>query len=334
MSDAASRGHAPGTVVRLPNHLGDVVMALPALARLLPAEVVVASPLADLVGLLPGARVLPLERSTGGMLRAAGTLRSPRRARGVLFTASFSSALLFALAGVRRRRGTATDGRTALLTERIPPTAIRGVHRAAAFWRIATGELPDSPPAPRLELPEALREAWRGWLPQDRPVVGLVPGGAASARRWDPDRFTALARSLTGDGVRIVVFGGPGERALTATVAGDAGLDMGGRTPLPLLAAGLAACDVVVSNDTGPLHLASAVGTRTVSLWGAGDPAVTRPLGAGHTLLRRADLPCVPCVRNTCPRTGAGYILPDAERECLRLIGLEEVVAAVRRTLG
>lgn len=310
-------------------------MALPALERLLPADVVVAAPLADLVGLLPGARPWALARGTAGLVRTARALRRPRRERGVLLTASFSSALLFVLAGVRERRGTATDGRRALLTDAIPAESVRGMPRASAFWRIATGEPPPAPPAPRLAVPAALASAWATRLPAaDGPVVGVVPGGAAASRRWDPDRFADVARRLAGDGARVVVFGGPAERELTAAVAGDVALDMGGRTPLPLLAAGLAACSVVLSNDTGPLHLACAVGARTVSLWGAGDPAVTGPPGTGHQVLRRAELPCVPCVRNTCPRSGPGYILPDAARECLRLIDTDEVVAAVRSALA
>jgi ADP-heptose:LPS heptosyltransferase len=114
-------------------------------------------------------------------------------------------------------------------------------------------------------------------------------------------------------------------------VAGDVGFDAGGRTDLSLLAAGLGECDILISNDSGPLHLAAAVGTPTVSLWGAGDPQVTGVVGPQHRILRRADLPCVPCVKNECPRTGAGYLLPKAERECLQLIEVPEVLAAANR---
>jgi ADP-heptose:LPS heptosyltransferase len=96
-----------------------------------------------------------------------------------------------------------------------------------------------------------------------------------------------------------------------------------------MLAAGLAECDILITNDSGPLHLAAAAGTRTLSLWGAGDPAETGVRGAAHTLLRHPELPCVPCVRNECPRHGAGYVLPEAERECLQLIRAADVLSAV-----
>ncbi len=134
--------------------------------------------------------------------------------------------------------------------------------------------------------------------------------------------------------MRVVVFGGPSERDLTAIVAGRSAFDAGGRTDLPLLAAGLASCDILVTNDSGPMHLAAATGTTTLSIWGPGNPASTGPRGTGHRLIRRADLPCVPCVKNACPRRGAGFILPDAELECLNLITPTEVLAEARRMLA
>ena len=130
--------------------------------------------------------------------------------------------------------------------------------------------------------------------------------------------------------MRVLVFGGPQERRLTAQVAGEAAVDLGGRTDLPMLAAGLAECALLVSNDSGPMHLAAAVGTPTVTLQGPADPAVTRPLGGRHVMLRHPELPCVPCVKNVCPRRGRGYVLPDATRECLRLISVDDALGAVR----
>jgi ADP-heptose:LPS heptosyltransferase len=97
---------------------------------------------------------------------------------------------------------------------------------------------------------------------------------------------------------------------------------------VPLLAAGLASCDLVISNDSGPLHLAAAVGTRTISLWGAGDPARTGP-PPGHTVLRDRRLFCLECVKNQCPRSGPGYILPDAYMECMQLISVDDVLTSV-----
>ncbi len=352
----------PPLIVRAPNHLGDVVMALPALRAASgpardatnaegaadvagaggrgahePADILVVRglvPILEMAG-LPG-RILPFDRGAAGLVRAAGALRRGPYRRGILLTPSFSSALVFLLGGVRERRGTATDGRSMLLTERIPRARIDALHRAAAYLLLAGDEAAAEPPAPRLPVPQAERARWRSFVggsSSGGPTIGIFPGSNAASRRWDTGRYRALAARLAADGARVVVFGGPGERRLTAEVAGDVAFDAGGRTDLRQLAAGLAECALLVTNDSGPMHLAAAVGTRTVSLQGASDPAVTRPLGAAHVLLQHAELSCVPCVRNVCPRRGAGTFLPEAERECLRLITVDEVHGAVVRSV-
>lgn len=329
----------PDLIIRAPNHLGDLVMALPAIRAVQPADVLVARWLAPVLELaqLPG-EVIPLERGRRAVLAAARELRRRRYERGILLAPSFSAALVFALGAVKERRGDPTDGRGLLVTDPVPAAAMAAMHRSATYHVLASGRVPDPLPAPRLHVPEALRAAWAalsaslpgGVAPADaRRTVGIFPGSNASSRRWEQGRFAELVGRLAARGERVVVLGGPTERDLTAAVAGRDGVDAGGRTDLPLLAAALAACDVVVTNDSGPMHLAAAVGTPVVAVWGAGDPARTRPLGDGHLLLRRSELPCAPCVRNDCPRTGRGYVLPEAERECLRLIGVDDVDAAL-----
>ncbi|HEV2149400.1 MAG TPA: glycosyltransferase family 9 protein [Longimicrobiaceae bacterium] len=326
---------ASPTVVRAPNHLGDLVMALPALAAAGGADVQVVrwlAPLLEMVRQEDGTgvrRVLPLDRGSRGTLDAARELRRLRYARGILLTPSFSSALLFRLGGVRHRRGTPTDSRGPLLTDRVVLPSAR-VHRAALYAALVSGELPGRPPVPRLHVPAREASRWRELAGRaDGPLVGVFPGSNAPSRRWDADRYAALVRRLDRRGVRVAVFGSPSERALTAEVAGGRALDLGGRTDLPLLAAGLAECALLVTNDSGPMHLAAAVGTPTLSLQGPGDPAVTRPLGDGQHMVRAGDLPCISCVRNVCPRSGPGYVLPDAHRECMRLIEVADVEAVV-----
>lgn len=332
-------------VVRVPNHLGDLVMAMPAL-RAAPGGDLVAVrwlvPLLELAregDLEAGAspawqRVVLLDGGAAGLLRAAGALRRERYAAGVLLTPSLSSALLFSLGRVRHLRGTATDARSWLLHQALAPERFQGVHRSAMYWELMTGSSPEHLPVPQIRVPARQRNRWAELAGQcDGPRVGIFPGSNASSRRWDAARFASVARGLADEGAEVVVFGGPGERVLTSEVAGHWARDLGGRTDLGLLAAGLASCDLVLSNDSGPLHLAAAVGANTVSLWGAGDPSSTGVHGVQHQMLRRADLPCVPCVKNQCPRSGAGYHLADAERECLRLIAAPEVEAVVREKL-
>jgi heptosyltransferase II len=336
---------AQAGVIRVPNHLGDFVMALPALEAAPEAAIVVTRWLAPLAALLRrDAPVIPLDRGTAGMMAAARTLRRQRYRHGVLLPPSFSSALLFRLGGVRRVRGAATDGRRVLLHEAVPRERLRERHRTELYLELVTGGAAwgtgaaganiGARPVPRLAVPAPLAEAWRELAgPLDGCVAGIFPGSNAPSRRWDAERFAAVARSLAASGVRVVVFGARGEASITRVVAGDVALDMAGRTDLPMLAAALAACDILVTNDSGPMHLAAAVGTRTVVVSGPADTRETAPGGTGHAYVQRLDLPCVPCVRNECPRSGAGYLLPEAERECLRLIQPREIVDTALRML-
>jgi lipopolysaccharide heptosyltransferase II len=311
-------------------------MSLPALRQAGPHAVIVARTLAPLLDLAqPGVDIIPIDRGAAGLAPVARRVRRGRYQRGILLTPSFSSALLLRMSGVSWIRGSATDRRSALLTERVSRSAIDMLHRSSAYWLLAAGEAPESPPVPRVSVSTGLADRWRDRLGQpDGRTIGIFPGGNASSRRWPVERFAEVATQLSADGHTVVVFGGPAERDLTRRVALGHAIDCGGRTDLPLLAAALAACDILVTNDSGPMHLAAAVGTTTVSLWGAGNPGKTGPVGDEHKRLRRADLPCVPCVKNVCPRHGAGFILSDAERECLALIEPADVVQAVREALA
>jgi len=305
-------------------------MALPAL-QASGADAVVARryllPLIDLTGF--AGQVVPLDRGATGLLAAATALRSQRFERGVLLAPSLSSALLFALGGVRMRRGTATDGRRLLLTDAVEPPPPAALHRASLYQQLAIGGAPAVPPVPRIVVDDVLRARWQALAAEHASgAIGLFPGSNASARRWPAQRFAEVARRLAGVGHRVVVFGGPAELELTRDVAGTLALDLGGRTDLPMLAAGLAACRLVVTNDSGPMHLAAAVGTRVVSIWGAGEPRETGPLGPGHQVLRDEALPCLACRHNVCPRQGRGTYLPDAQRECLALVTVDAVLAA------
>ena len=325
-------------IIRAPNHLGDLVMALPALGVAGASDVLAPRGLTPLLALAKlGGRAIAFDRSgVTGFARAVRDVRAGRYDRGVILPPSLSSALLFALGGVHWRRGADTDARAALLTDVVPRGMLAGLHRAAQYHLLVTGAAPATPLVPRLWPREGDLGRWRALAGETSgPLVGIFPGSNAPSRRWETASFAALARRLGALGLRVIVFGGPQERAITAAIAaGGAALDLGGRTDLPLLAAGLAACDLVVSNDSGPLHVAAAVGARTVSLWGAGDPSVTGPLGVAHRLVRHPELPCVPCVKNVCPRSGPGYVLADAQRECMHIISIEEVVAAAREHLA
>jgi heptosyltransferase-2 len=321
-SDAGRR-----RIVRAPNHLGDVVMALPALAAD-GSDVMVVSwlaPLLELAG-LPG-RVLSFDRGFRGFREAVGKLRREGYREGVLMTPSFSAAWLFRWGGVTRLRGTNTDARGLLLADRIPRDALRGRHRILQYKLLLGQEYDGEPSVVPITPPADALADWRKRLGAG-PTVGLFPGSNAPSRRWPVERFRSLAEALTRRGVRVVVLGGPGDRPLTSNVASslEGVIDAGGKTDLVGLAAALAACDLLVTNDTGPMHLAGAVGTPTVTLWGSSSPAEVRPVGARDARVTGPDLPCKPCFKNHCPRTGSGTLLAEGHEECMRLIMLDDVM--------
>jgi heptosyltransferase-2 len=323
------------------------VLALPALERAAelagPDGLVVhvteqLAPLVAMAGIR--AELLPL-RGRHRVLRAVRELRARRPEAGVLLTPSFSAALILRLAGVPARRGTSTDRRGWLLTDPVDRRPLLSGHRVAEYLRLVDSAVTgDAAVAPRLEVREEARRAWaevaraKG-LEGTGPLLGLVPGSAASSRRWPAERFGEVARRRMRAGDEVVIFGGPGDAPLARAVNAEApgAHDLAGRTSLAALIGGLGACRAVVANDTGPMHVAAALGRPVVAIFGAGDPGQTAPLSTGAVVVRR-ELPCAPCLRNRCPRRGRGYMLEEASLECLRLVTVDDVEEALMRVVG
>jgi heptosyltransferase-2 len=340
--------------IRAPNHLGELILALPALEGASARErretgtapiVQVVSWLVPLLTLADlDARVLPLA-DRRDIAAAARELRAYGADRGILLTPSMSSALIFRAAGLGSRRGTGGGGRGWLLTDVVDREPLLRDHRVKEFLAISDLEVPEGePPRPRLSELNGAAAAWADReralrIPRDRRrTVALFPGANGKARRWPAEKFTALARSLATQGYRVLVLGGPADQSITtevvaAAVTDDGALDasvfdLGGRTSLLELAGALRACHLLVTNDTGPMHLAAALDCPVVALEGPADVRQTRPLASRVRLVGRFDLPCVPCVKNECPRSGDGTYLESAERECLRLVTVDEVLDA------
>lgn len=159
---------------------------------------------------------------------------------------------------------------------------------------------------------------------EGRPVVAFNPGTSNPVKCWPAASFAELGDRLMAAGVAVVVVGSPAEMSLCDEVAaGMARLPVveAGAT-LPQLAALLARCAALVTGDTGPMHIAAAVGTRVVGLFGSMDPARSGPVGEGHIRIRNLSLPCVPC-NSTKSCTNARF------RECMDSIRAAEVADAV-----
>ena len=177
----------------------------------------------------------------------------------------------------------------------------------------------------------AVRSSPRGWGPPagwDRYLV-VHPGASVPARAWDPARSAALVDALVAAGHRVAVTGGGDERELTARVAGAPRaevLDLGGRTELGELAAVIAGAEAAVVGNTGPAHLAAAVGTPVVSIFAPTVPARWwRPWGVPHVLLGQQDIACAGCRARRCP-------FPD--HPCLSSVTVSDVMDALERLLA
>jgi heptosyltransferase-2 len=318
------------------NWIGDAVMSLPMLrslrraspqtrlivwARRGPASVYRASGLADEVVVSPRSAL------------AARRLRSQRFDEAWLVPNSFRSAVAAFFAGARERIGYDTDGRGLLLTHRLPPPP-RTVHQLRDYDALLSsrGIAPDLGP-PRLDpAPGALEAARRhlaeafGTMPPEPPAF-LAPGAAFSwTKRWPAERFGLLARALRDRGIASGVVIGPGEEGLAREICAASG------APLPVLGAaldpeGLAALfslgRLLVGNDSGPSHLAAAVGTPVVCFFGPTDPGRTEASGSRVRALDRYVF-CSPCFLKTCPY----------RHECMQEIDVEQAMRAVEEVLG
>jgi heptosyltransferase-2 len=325
-------------LLRAPNWLGDTVMAVPALRslrRALPeAELWVLGPWAPtLLEAEPGLQRLvgvpPDRRARWAMTRA---LRAAPPDLAVLLPNSFATALEARLAGARWRVGYAGDGRTALLTHPVPPPAAR-VHQVAAYLGLLEVlGAPVAPTPPRLHVAPARHDEARALVQsvgvEDAGVAVAIQLGAAfgPSKLWPGDRLAALADALERDGTPVVFLGGPTAGPLLDAVGRARGApvrSLVGRDHPALLPALLARFAVLVAPDSGPAHVAAAVGVPVVTLFGPTDPRLTAPLGPGHAALWRRP-PCGPCFLARCP----------IDHRCLRRLEVEEVLAAVRARSG
>lgn len=164
---------------------------------------------------------------------------------------------------------------------------------------------------------------------EKRPLVALNLGASHPVNRWPVERFASLADRLTKDmGAVVLLVGGSDDRELADGVLAQLTMpvvDLVGRTSLTELGGVLQRCQLAVSADTGPLHLATAVGTPVIALFGAADPERTGPVGKEHVVLTARDLACVPCRSRSCSHT--------PHLECMKRISVEDVMEAATRIL-
>ena len=358
--------HRPATtparvLVIRPDHLGDVLMATPALARLregLPAShiTVAAGPWAtDILRHGPAFdRLLPIPfpgftRAPKAsalapytfLLRQARLLRRERfDAALVLRPDHWWGALLAWAAGIPRRAGYAVAEVAPFLTESLPaPVGLHATAQSLALVDLLLGRAGPMTPAsaPLIFRPTAEEQARASDLlaalpPTAGPLIAIQPGAGAPIKQWPNERWVEVAHRLAHHRqARLVLTGGPDEAALTGPIAaaltGAPALDLAGRTDLGALGAIFAACDLVLGVDSGGLHVASATAPRTLRLYGPSDHLTYGPWGdpARHRLLR-AGLRCP-----VCHHLDRAAVCP---LDCMGAITVDDVLAAADALLA
>ena len=314
-------------VLRAPNWVGDVVLSLPALR--------------DLRRLHPTARLEVLARPWVGELyqavsevdavvesrgvRADAAALRGRFDLGVLLPNSFASALTLWRAGIPERWGYATDARGLLLTRRCRvPASVRGQSQVYYYRAMleGLGLAVAGPPDASLACPEEWARQGERLLGDGGPWIGVNPGAFyGTAKRWPPERFAAAAALVARrTGARVAIVGAASERPLGEAIAAQLGGSarvLCGETTLAGLVGVLGQLRLLLTNDSGPMHLAAALGTPLVAVFGSTDWTETAPF-SGRARLVREQTECAPCRLRECP----------IDHRCMTRVSVAQVAAA------
>ena len=301
-----------------------------------PIDVLTTSMVAPLLDYMPGVRKgivvdLPRTRLAFGQHRAlAKRLRAEGYGRALIMPRTWKSALAPALAGVPLRTGFVGEARFGLVNDlrfgerRLP----RMVDRCATLALPEGAEAPSQWPLPELKVSATELRAWRerlGLALDGRPVVALAPGAVGPSKRWPAAYYAELAQRLAAEGTRVWVIGGPGEREIAAQIVRSDRGDIRDLTGPDLRNAilALAAASTAVSNNSGLLHVAAALGTAAVGIFGPTSPWHWAPLNPIAAVIETASqLPCRPCHKPVCR---LGHHL------CMRDISVDQVETAIRQ---
>jgi heptosyltransferase-2 len=333
-------------LIRGTNWIGDAVMTLPAVASIREtwpkAQIsVLAKPwVAEVYRLSKDVDHIIIFEEPGrhegifGKIRLSKELGESRFDCTILLQNAIEAAIIAQWAGIPLRAGYNSDGRGWLLTHSVRRTAeIRRVHQM--FYYLGMVQALGCRPAKRNvylhkgddydDLAEKLSP--RFGIAGNQPLIGIAPGAAyGPAKRWFPERFAAVADWAIGRyDAQVLIFGSAGDGPSAAEVKKNSRhslLDISGKTNLKEAIALIASCDLFVSNDSGLMHIAGALGIPTVAIFGSTNPVTTSPIG-GNSIVVHHDVPCGPCLKAVCPK----------DFRCMKLITVEEVCEAARKLM-
>ncbi|HSX11633.1 MAG TPA: lipopolysaccharide heptosyltransferase II [Chlamydiales bacterium] len=327
-------------LVRMPNWIGDLILATPVLTDLrnaFPKAMITAMCKAPLSELLQEDQAIDelfsFTRPSNDFVRREqrdiiAKIQAGKYDTGILTTNSFSSAWWFWQGKVGRRIGYSAHCRRLLLNE---PLRFRSEkeHIVDSYKRLlAPLGIPLSKTAPRLfvtskEVGESKELLYQRGYEKGKKLIGINPGAAyGSAKCWPPERFRALAmRLLLETDAYVVFFGDVATAKLVKEIVQglpEKVIDLAGVTNLRELACIIKDCSVLVTNDSGPMHIGSAFGVPLVALFGSTDETITGPYGQGHNVIHK-KVSCSPCFKRVCP----------IDFRCMKQISVDEVVERV-----
>jgi heptosyltransferase-2 len=335
-------------VVRGTNWVGDAAMSVPALRelrRVLPAAHITLCTRKNLAGLFEDADflddVLIYERGKNAIQTVRRNARNWREREfdlAVLLPNSFESALAAKLGKAKNRIGYKTDNRGFLLTHALNVPEWKSVRHEIFYYLNIVAELEkllsgktdvfEREPDISLVVSEQRKSAARSFLLENgvdfkRKIIALCPSSTNSrAKRWGAEKYAALA-DLFGETANVILVGAPDELEVSAEVVKNAKSELilfTGKTTLSELAAVLSLADFLVTNDTGPAHIAPSVGTKTVVIFGPTIPATTRPFSDLAEIVRKPPA-CAPCMLRDCP----------IDHRCMTAITPEEVFRQIKK---
>ena len=319
-------------ILRAPNWLGDAVMAIPALdavRRAYPDTTMVLAARAPVAPLFEEeTAVRPDEILVVDAARETAQLRLARADAILLMPNSFGSAWNASRAGIAERWGFRASGRGWMLTRGVRRPRGR-VHQIEYYLALVRGLGVDAPSAlPRLiaradSLGQAEALLRRHGAADAAPLVGFAPGAAyGRAKRWPPERVAAVIAGLGRQGATAVLVGAAADRDTARAIesslpAGTRPVNLVGRTSLRQLVGVIARCAAFVSNDSGAMHVAAALGVPLTAIFGPTDERVTAPGGPADLIVR--DVFCRPCLLRECP----------IDHRCMKRIDVDSVYASV-----
>jgi len=338
MTDLVVNSQPQTICLRMPNWIGDAVMALPALTNIKQAfpeaSLILASPIwsSEIYHFteISIEKIIKLRRN-----RIKSNVSKYRENPCDIifyFTNSFSTALEGFLAGIKKRVGYNTDCRGFLLTHSFQSKKI-GVKKHQIDYYLDLLRIAGMPAVKR--KPELIYQGdppgillQCGWKP-DKLTLGISAGAAyGSAKRWLPQRFRSVIQTYINRGYQIVLFGSASEKEelidIIPTKVKNAVINLIGKTSLSELIKSISKCDLFLTNDSGPMHIASALGISLVAIFGPTDVESTSPIGGVFKIVSSNE-PCAPCMERSCPLK---------HHNCMKNVSIDMVVKELHKLEG